>query len=161
MVVRSMHIHDAEIVQSIDTQAADYPWTLGHFLESIEGQNECYVLLSNTPDKNAQEKDDQKLCGFAIFSRVADETSLLNIAIAPAYQARGLGRYLLDCCLKAQFELGAARCFLEVRVSNKPAQALYLSMGFSLVGERKNYYPSKNDREHALVMSCDLDNYAS
>lgn len=145
MIVRSMHSRDVETVQSIDAQAAAYPWTIGHFLESIESQHECYVL-----------QDDQKTFGFAIFSRVIDEATLLNVAIDPASQNQGFGRYLLDYGLKAQVELGADKCFLEVRASNKSAQALYSSMGFSLIGERKNYYPTKEGREHALVMSCDL-----
>jgi ribosomal protein S18 acetylase RimI-like enzyme len=29
-------------------------------------------------------------------------------------------------------------------------------MGFVQIGERKNYYPSKSDREDALIMSRDL-----
>jgi ribosomal-protein-alanine N-acetyltransferase len=59
---------------------------------------------------------------------------------------------LLDRAQKQQAEV----CFLEVRRSNEGAINLYRSMGFVQIGERKNYYPSKSDREDALIMSRDL-----
>lgn len=37
-------------------------------------------------------------------------------------------------------------------MGNKLAQGLYRSLGFEQVGERKNYYPARGERENALVM---------
>ena len=46
------------------------------------------------------------------------------------------------------------RIFLEVRVSNTPAIALYEKMRFENLGIRKNFYD--HPREDAYIMSCEL-----
>jgi ribosomal protein S18 acetylase RimI-like enzyme len=48
-------------------------------------------------------------------------------------------------------ERGARKMFLEVRVSNAPARALYRRLGFVETGRRKNYYAE--EQEDALTMA--------
>lgn len=96
------------------------------------------------------------ICGFVLFSRVLDEATILNIAIDPAQQGRGLGRQLLGGVLETMKCDGATRCLLEVRESNTPAQALYKRAGFELDAVRRNYYPTQGGREDALLMSMPL-----
>jgi ribosomal-protein-alanine N-acetyltransferase len=51
--------------------------------------------------------------------------------------------------------------FLEVRVVNHPAIALYETAGFTSVARRVEYYPPAargGIREDALVMRCELGN---
>jgi ribosomal-protein-alanine N-acetyltransferase len=66
----------------------------------------------------------------------------------------GIGRTLLGRFLSAARARGAEQCFLEVRVSNVPAIALYAREGFVPVARRIGYYPSvgTDSREDALVM---------
>jgi ribosomal-protein-alanine N-acetyltransferase len=52
---------------------------------------------------------------------------------------------------------GAARMFLEVRPSNVAARALYERTGFQPIGRRPRYYPARDGREDAIVMSAELD----
>ncbi|MEQ8952971.1 MAG: ribosomal-protein-alanine N-acetyltransferase, partial [Gammaproteobacteria bacterium] len=54
------------------------------------------------------------------------------------------------------YKMDAETCFLEVRPSNNSAIALYKSMGFVQIGQRKNYYPGVNGREDAILMSRTL-----
>ncbi|CAA6810394.1 MAG: Ribosomal-protein-S18p-alanine acetyltransferase (EC [uncultured Thiotrichaceae bacterium] len=42
---------------------------------------------------------------------------------------------------------------MEVRPSNESAIRLYQNHGFNEVGLRKDYYPAKKGREHAVVMA--------
>ena len=44
--------------------------------------------------------------------------------------------------------------YLEVRVSNREAQELYLTAGFREIGQRTGYY--RNPREDALVLRLDV-----
>ena len=44
--------------------------------------------------------------------------------------------------------------FLEVRVSNESAKALYLKLGFKPVGIRKNYYENSEDAIVMLKVLC-------
>jgi ribosomal-protein-alanine N-acetyltransferase len=48
--------------------------------------------------------------------------------------------------------------YLEVRESNRSAQALYLSSGFRPVGQRAAYY--RNPKEDALVLWLPLEQHA-
>lgn len=94
-----------------------------------------------------------KLVGFVIFCVVLDEASIHNIAVHPEHQGSGLGSALLEVALEQMKQQQVARCLLEVRSSNKPAQALYLGHGFGVDGTRRNYYRLAQGREDALLMS--------
>ncbi|MBO8415991.1 MAG: ribosomal protein S18-alanine N-acetyltransferase [Proteobacteria bacterium] len=98
------------------------------------------------------------MAGFAIVQLIAGEAELLTIGIKREKQGQGLGRALLnavlDFCRAAQ-----AQCmFLEVRVGNEPAKALYLSSGFEIVGVREHYYEAAGGHpaEDAYTMRLDM-----
>src|SRR5437764_285093 len=82
------------------------------------------------------------------------EAQLLNLTVAPEVRRLGIGRTLLGRFLADACARGAEQCFLEVRVSNIPAIALYAREGFAPVARRIGYYPSAaaGPREDALVM---------
>lgn len=143
MSFRMWQAGDLPRVVEIENNAAVVPWPISQFQGCIDGRQHHGFIL---------EQRDQ-VVGFAIFALVLDEASLLNIAIDPACQGRGLGRGLLEHCLQTVTTLGARECYLEVRVTNARAQRLYSSMGFEVIGGRKDYYPAKQGREDALVMS--------
>jgi [ribosomal protein S18]-alanine N-acetyltransferase len=96
------------------------------------------------------------VCGFIVVSRVLDEGCIHNLAVHPAQQGRGMGRYLVATALDSMRRQGASRCLLEVRASNSAARGLYGALDFQLDGVRKNYYPTSNGREDALLMSKEL-----
>ncbi len=94
---------------------------------------------------------DRKVIGFAFFHQVLDEAELLNLAVDTSFQGAGLGARLLRHCF-AQLREPVARMFLEVRVSNFAAIALYLGNGFVKTGERASYYWTDQGAEDALIM---------
>ena len=77
---------------------------------------------------------------------------MLNIAITPSNQGRGLGRQLLQKVILQNKILGVKSLSLEVRVSNNSAISLYESEGFLKDAIRPNYY-SGAVREDAMLMS--------
>jgi len=95
-----------------------------------------------------------KVVGFAAFHRIIDEAELLNLAVDPDHQHRGVGRALLAEARQRLLEAGTKRIYLEVRLSNKPALRLYYSVGFSLHSLRKDYY--RDPQEDAYVLSLQL-----
>lgn len=95
-----------------------------------------------------------KVLGFAAFSRVMDEAELMNLAVDPAHRRQGIGRALIEEAGKRLVQAGVKRVFLEVRPSNKPALALYYSLGFAMQSLRKDYYRDPN--EDALVLCREL-----
>ncbi len=131
---------DLERLVAIDAEATAFPWSKAKFIESITPSAPCFLL-----------EERGVIVAFAVFSQVLDEASLLNIAVLPAQQGKGYGKVLLEYSL-AFIAKSAANCFLEVRASNQAAIQLYRHCGFETVGERRNYYPATQGREHALVM---------
>ena len=86
----------------------------------------------------------------------AGEAHLLNLSIAAEVQRRGHGARLLGHVIRVSRDYGARVLFLEVRPSNLAAQRLYAAQGFHQVGVRRGYYPAKDGREDALVLSLPL-----
>lgn len=76
------------------------------------------------------------------------EGELLRLAVAPEARGRGLGRRLLREGLRTLNAEGIHLFHLEVRISNKPARALYASEGWKEVGLRPRYY---RDGETAVL----------
>jgi len=95
-----------------------------------------------------------KILGFAAFHRVIDEVELRNIAVDPDHRRLGVGKALLEEARRRMLTAGAKRIFLEVRTSNKPALALYYSLGFAIHSLRKGYY--REPQEDGYVLSLEL-----
>lgn len=91
--------------------------------------------------------------GYILFWHVADELHLLDVAVSPDAQRRGLGRALVEDLLAFGRAHDAARVLLEVRASNVAAIGLYRALGFGTDDVRKRYY---DDGEDALTMSLAL-----
>jgi ribosomal-protein-alanine N-acetyltransferase len=85
---------------------------------------------------------DGRVIGFLVSRAVAaEEVEILNLAVAPEYRRRGIGRELLGALL----EHVRGDVFLEVRAANQSARKLYQSIGFQEVGSRESYYEDPLD----------------
>ena len=87
--------------------------------------------------------------GYAGMTVVLDERDVCNIATMPQFRGRGVGMALTRALIESARQTGASVVMLEVRKSNSVAIALYEKAGFTLVGERKNFYACP--REDALL----------
>ncbi|HEV8548938.1 MAG TPA: ribosomal protein S18-alanine N-acetyltransferase [Polyangiaceae bacterium] len=92
--------------------------------------------------------------GFALAWRAADEMHLLDLAVDPALQRRGVGRRLLDAVIDDARRENGRLVLLEVRASNGPALALYRSAGFFVTDVRRAYY--SDNGEDAVLMRLEL-----
>ncbi len=81
--------------------------------------------------------------GVVLTRHVLDEEELLLIAVAPHFRRRGLGELLISHLLTAATARGVTRIFLEMRRGN-PAIGLYHKVGFTPIGERRDYYRTPN-----------------
>lgn len=89
--------------------------------------------------------------GYVIAWFLRGEVHVLNLAVAPSHQRRGIARRLLRHVLDFAEETKSHMITLEVRVSNEAAKQLYASMGFASIGIRRRYY--RDNDEDALVMT--------
>lgn len=81
---------------------------------------------------------------------VLDEGSITNIATHPDCRRQGYGRRVVSALIEEAEKRGISEIFLEVRVSNSAAIALYVSEGFTACGVRKNFY--RHPTEDAIQM---------
>ncbi|MDU5690584.1 MAG: ribosomal-protein-alanine N-acetyltransferase [Citrobacter freundii] len=95
------------------------------------------TFASNQGDRylNFQLRVDDVMAAFAITQVVLDEATLFNIAVDPDFQRR---------------------LWLEVRASNAAAIALYESLGFNEATIRRNYYPTADGHEDAIIMALPI-----
>ncbi len=133
-------------LMQVEQQAYAHPWTRGNFLDALASGYETRLL-----------RQGDELLGYFVAMRGVDETHLLNLTVAPAHQRQGWARRLLDRLVDWSRAQGAEWLWLEVRVGNHRAIAVYEAYGFRRVGERKRYYPAAHGaREDAIVMSLRL-----
>mgnify|MGYP001401882473 CR=1 FL=1 len=142
--IRAMELEDVDAVLAIESATQLTPWSSAHFRDCLSNAN--YLCQVATVD------DDP--VAFLILSRILDETHVLNIAVAPAWQRRGIARRLLQQALDAARADAMTVVYLEVRESNQSAQALYRQLGFETCGVRKNYYRKGEGHENAVLMQC-------
>ena len=132
-------------VIAIEDLAYEHPWSRGNFIDSLRSGYQAQLLGAG-----------DTVLGYFIAMKGVDEVHLLNLTVAPAYQGQGWGRVLLDGLALWSRSQGAQWLWLEVRVGNTRAQKVYEHYGLRRVGERKHYYPARQGREDAIVMSYKL-----
>jgi ribosomal-protein-alanine N-acetyltransferase len=86
-----------------------------------------------------------------------DEVHLVNIAVRPDHQVRGIGSVLLHHLIDSARRTDKTIITLEVRESNTAAQAFYRGFMFREIGVRRSYYT--DNHENAVLMALDLENF--
>ena len=99
-------------------------------------------------------KDKADIVGYCIFMVAADEGEILRIAVDNAQRKNGYGKKLLSFAIDEMKRQGVISVFLEVRAANSAARALYDSIGFEEIGQRKKYYT--NPEEDAIIYKLEI-----
>ena len=143
-LIRPASFDDISSIVEIENKTNQMPWSKAQFLSSMEVGHYSVVMHK-----------DSDILGFAVYSPIIPESHLLNIAINPAYQGKGLGDKLLQQIILQNRTIGVKTISLEVRVSNLPAINLYEKRGFHKDAIRPDYY-SGSPKEDALLMSLKI-----
>jgi ribosomal-protein-alanine N-acetyltransferase len=133
-----------DAVMAIEVSAYPFPWTRGNFIDSLAAGHPAWLLQDRSGG----------LLGYFVAMTGVEEMHLLNITVAPAAQRQGHARVLMAALVSQARDGGAHQLWLEVRLGNAAARAVYARLGFVQVGVRKGYYPAGfGRREDAIVMS--------
>lgn len=157
--IRAMTAADLERVLQIEHASYDIPWTQQIFKDCLKVGYYCLVM-----------EGEAELLGYVIFSSAAGESHILNLCIDPIQRRQGFAEAMLSQAIATVIVTGAKVLFLEVRVSNSDAIALYEKLGFIETGRRENYYNARPrgpentktrnggpaNREDALLMAKEL-----
>ena len=142
MEIRLATIEDAHAIYEIEQQSFYVPWRLESVLAELEGaENKLYMVIC----------EENHIVGYAGAWLVYDEGQITNIAVLPSARGKGYGSKLTKQLINECFSRGMHEIFLEVRISNLAALAMYRNLGFSVKGIRKDYYSEPT--EDAYIMS--------
>ena len=140
--IRQMVRDDCHAVHSLLQESFQDAWSLENVEEMFRVPG--YLCLVAADLKGG------RIHAFAGMKSVLDEADITDIAVLNSDRGLGLGSFILRRLLDLAAEKGIRQVFLEVRVSNRPALALYKKMGFVPTGLRKKYF--RDPVEDALLM---------
>jgi ribosomal-protein-alanine N-acetyltransferase len=139
VTIRRLTYADLPQVIAIERRAFPAPWSLAMFvLELSKPAGICLAAVENNT-----------LVGYLICSRYDTVWHVMNIAVDPKLQHRGIGSAMLTQLL-AEVGDDGARYTLEVRQSNAAAIRLYERFGYRAAGLRRRYY--QDNGEDAVIM---------
>jgi ribosomal-protein-alanine N-acetyltransferase len=138
--IRDLGLSDLNAIDAIEQRAYRTPWSRSMFASELgKGSSVCLGAF-----------DGERLVGYVINSRYVDAWHVMNVAVDPDYQRRGIATRLLEHLFELTSDDQRRGYTLEVRVSNADAISLYESLGFVRQGIRRGYYT--DNREDALIM---------
>ena len=146
--VQLLSAADIEAVVEIERLSNSHPWTERNFHGALASGYLCLVA-----------RDHGAVSGFAVARMLGDEAELLLIAVTPEMRRQSVALLLWIELAERLQASGARTVHLEVRESNRPAQAFYRSRGFTQSGMRPKYYPNgahESEREDAVLMKVSL-----
>lgn len=128
----------------IEQELFSDPWSIDDIIyETMQEYSICFVAMDDATTPPT-------IAGHVSMRHIINEGYISNLAVSKAYQKQGIGSMLMDALFEAAADRQMVGLTLEVRISNKPAIALYTKFGFQEEGIRKNYYTKP--REDALVL---------
>lgn len=151
---------DIAALVALDQRTLGGLWSAEGYAREIDSPNSCLRMLVHSPHgtegdganlskTSMADPHNPALLGLGCYWAILDEAHITVLAVAPRYQRRGLGKWLLVNLLEDACEHPLTRATLEVRPSNSLALALYESFGFETLGRRRRYYA---DGEDALIL---------
>lgn len=158
MIFSQVHTFHQKLY-TIEVASHALPWSES----TLKG---CFSANYDVVSLQISAESSTRCVGFYICQHIAQEVTLMNIAVLPEHQGKGYGAALLNDMMmrystysNSSWSL-AVPIFLEVRESNQAAIRLYERYGFSLLGKRPDYYPVKDptqEKETALVYGRNIN----
>jgi ribosomal-protein-alanine N-acetyltransferase len=138
--IRVLQLGDLAEVEAIEQRAYQTPWSRSMFASELaKSTSICLGAFEGG-----------QLVGYVINSRYVDAWHVMNVAVDPDFQRRGIATQLLERLFELTVDDERRGYTLEVRISNADAIRLYEKLGFERRGTRRGYYT--DNREDALIM---------
>jgi len=139
-----MTIHDIKQVDALNRASLPENYPFGFYLRLLSTEPHLQLIAENEAHKVvgycvvATGMNLSTL--FSIDEDMLDYSLIISIAVDTCVQKQGIGRLLLQECIKTHDKL-----MLQVRVTNKVAIHLYKQMGFCISKTTKGYYQDGTD----------------
>ena len=171
--IEPMRVEDLDAVVALDARVSNPAWSRAMFESELTTNQFAGFLVARALNVGARAANGEEgssdaptppatlaapsaagtVCGYIGFWIVFEELHLLNVAVHPDWQRRGVAFKLVQAVFEIAIARGVTRALLEVRASNLPAQQLYVRFGFQVIARRAGYYTQPS--EEALIMACE------
>jgi ribosomal-protein-alanine N-acetyltransferase len=143
--VEPMGLEDVPDVHRIEAASFPMPWPDYAFRQELQTNRLAHYMVVRSGNETV---------AYGGMWLLVDEAHITTFAVLPEWRRRGIGGRLMVALMDLALRLNARVMTLEVRLSNRPARALYASFGFKPVGVRPRYY--SDNGEDALIMTTDV-----
>jgi ribosomal-protein-alanine N-acetyltransferase len=146
ILIRPMRVEDIPRVQEIDRVSFALPWPDSAYDYELHENPGSLLWVAETGEP-------PEVIGLIVVWLIVEEAHIASIAVDPEFRNQRISGKLLIEALQTVIKKGFSIATLEVRANNIPAQKLYTSFGFKVVGIRPRYYRDNN--EDALIMTVE------
>ena len=130
---------DLDAIHRLEVSCFPSPWRRDFFESELRGESRFHLVA----------RRGGLLIGYLFAMWFFDEMHVNKIAVAESERRKGVADAMMDRCLEFARDNGVSTISLEVRQSNRGAQAFYEHLDFEPTYVRPRYYP---DGEAAVVM---------
>jgi len=134
---------DLDAVHRLEVTSFPAPWRREFFESELSGESRLHFVA----------RRNGRVVGYVFAMWFFDEMHVNKIAVEPDERRKGIARALMKRCVDFAAANGITTISLEVRQSNRGAQAFYKELAFNATYVRPRYYP---DGEAAVVMMKNL-----
>ena len=95
----------------------------------------------------------ESVVGYIDYWHLADEIHLVSNAVDPTCRRQKIASRMMDFLVDYARREEVRVIYLDVRVSNEAAAALYRRHNFQVIGRRKRYYTDNNEDAIEMVLT--------
>lgn len=146
VIIKVVHFDESHIdgVVEIEKECFSAPWSEASVRAELDNENAHFLVAVSG----------ENVVGYIGVHEIVGEAYIANVAVRNSYRCRGIASALLEAAENGALERGCVFISLEVRKSNVPAISLYKKRGYTVRGERKNFY--SDPTEDGIIMTLDL-----
>ena len=138
--IRWMIRRDMAEVLDIESAVFQWPWQEDDFIRCLRQRN-CIGMVAEHEDR---------ILGFMVYKLHKTRLHVLNFAMHPARQRRGIGRQMVEK-LKNKLSMERRnRLMLEVRESNLDAQLFFRAQGFRCANVLRDFYDDTDEDAYLM-----------
>jgi ribosomal-protein-alanine N-acetyltransferase len=138
--IRWMIRRDMPEVLAVEEQNFEFPWSEDDFIRCLRQRN-CIGMVA---------EHEERVVGMMIYELHKNRLHVLNFAVHPDYQRRGVGGQMLSKLVGKLSHQRRTRILLEVRETNLSAQLFFRSQGFRAIAVLRDFY--EDTTEDAYLM---------
>lgn len=144
MKIAPLQEDQLDLVAGIEARDGDVHWSRKQFAAELDAE---FIRFFTAVEH-------EEILGYGGYRKADVEAQITNLVVRKESRCQGVARRLMEFMLDCARSEGCTGCTLEVRESNRHAQSLYTSLGFSIQGTRPRLY--QNPEESAVLMQKTL-----